>query len=62
LKINPCVVLPVISRRLPGRGAAAEVAVFEPVAVSLQGDDVSVVDEPVDHRGGSDNLFTSTTK
>lgn len=31
---------------------AAEVAVFEPVAVSFQGDDVGVVDEAVDHGGG----------
>jgi hypothetical protein len=35
-----------------GRGNAAEVAVFEPVAVSFQGDDVGVVDEAVDHCGG----------
>ena len=34
------------------RGDAAEVSVFEPVAVSFQGDDVGVVDEAVDHGGG----------
>jgi hypothetical protein len=33
------------------RGDAAEVSVFEPVAVSFQGDDVGVVDEAVDHGG-----------
>ena len=31
---------------------AAEVAVLESVAVSLEGDDLGVVDEAVDHRGG----------
>jgi hypothetical protein len=35
-----------------GRGDAAEVSVFKPVAVSFQGDDVGVVDEAVDHGGG----------
>jgi hypothetical protein len=35
------------------RGDAAEVSVFEPVAV-FQGDDVGVVDEAVDHGGGDD--------
>src|SRR3984957_21257771 len=35
-----------------GRGDAAEIAVFESVAVSFQGDDVGVVDEAVDHGGG----------
>src|SRR3984957_19972912 len=35
-----------------GRGDAAEVSVFEAVAVSFQGDDVGVVDEAVDHGGG----------
>src|SRR6266436_6287198 len=35
-----------------GRGNAAEVAVFKPVAVSFQGDDIGVVDEPIDHGGG----------
>src|SRR5580693_6073323 len=35
-----------------GRGDAAQIAVFEPVAVSFQGDDVGVVDEAVDHGGG----------
>jgi hypothetical protein len=34
-----------------GRGNAAEVSVLEPVAVSLQGDDLGVVDEVVDHGG-----------
>ena len=37
-----------------GRGGAAEVAVFESVAVALQGDDLGVVDEAVDHGGGDD--------
>ena len=37
-----------------GGGDAAEVAVFEPVAVAFEGDDFGVVDEPVDHRGGYD--------
>src|SRR6516165_8691538 len=35
-------------------GDAAEVSVFEPVGVAFEGDDVGVVDEPVDHRGGDD--------
>ena len=35
-----------------GRGDAAEVSVFEPVAVSFQCDDFGVVDEAVDHGGG----------
>jgi hypothetical protein len=35
-----------------GRGDAAEVFVFEPVAVSFECDDVGVVDEAVDHGGG----------
>ena len=35
-----------------GRWDAAQIAVFEPVAVSLQGDDVGVVHEAVDHGGG----------
>jgi uncharacterized protein YjbI with pentapeptide repeats len=33
-----------------GRGDAAEVAVLEPVGVALEGDDVGVVDQSVDHR------------
>ena len=33
---------------------AAEVAVFESVAVAFEGDDFGVVDEPVDHGGGDD--------
>ena len=37
-----------------GRGGAAEVSVFESVAVAFEGDDVGVVDEAVDHRGGDD--------
>src|SRR5438270_722423 len=37
-----------------GCGHAAEVAVFEPVAVAVQGDDLGVVDKPVDHGGGDD--------
>ena len=35
-------------------GDAAEVAVFEPVAVAFEGDDFGVVDEAVDHGGGDD--------
>jgi hypothetical protein len=31
---------------------AAEVVVLEPVGVAFEGDDVGVVDEAVDHRGG----------
>jgi hypothetical protein len=45
------VVLPVLC---VGRWCAAEVAVFEAVAVSLHGDDLGVVDEAVDHGGGDD--------
>ena len=37
-----------------GGGDAAEVSVFEPVGVALEGDDVGVVDEPVDHGCGDD--------
>jgi hypothetical protein len=37
-----------------GRGDAAEVSVLEPVGVALEGDDVGVVDEPVDHGCGDD--------
>jgi hypothetical protein len=33
---------------------AAEVAVAEPVAVAREGEDLGVVDEPVDHGGGDD--------
>jgi len=32
-------------------GDAAEVSVFESVAVSFEGEDLGVVDEAVDHRG-----------
>ena len=35
-------------------GGAGEVAVFEAVAVAFEGEDLGVVDEPVDHRGGDD--------
>ena len=55
-----CVVTAVVTRRamvvtprLGGRDAA-EVAVFEPVAVAFEGDDLGVVDEAVDHGGGDD--------
>jgi hypothetical protein len=34
---------------------AAEVAVFESVAVAFEGDDFGVVDESVDHGGGGDD-------
>ena len=37
-----------------GRGDAAEVSVAEPVGVAFEGDDLGVVDEPVDHCGGDD--------
>jgi transposase len=39
-----------------GRGGwdAAEVSVFEPIAVAFEGDDFGVVDESVDHGGGHD--------
>jgi hypothetical protein len=37
-----------------GRGDAAEVSVFEAVGVAFEGDDVGVVDEPVDHGCGDD--------
>ena len=33
---------------------AAEVSVFEAVAVAFEGDDFGVVDKPVDHGGGHD--------
>src|SRR4051812_20995438 len=39
---------------LGGCWDAAEVAVFEPVAVALERDDLGVVDQPVDHRCGDD--------
>ena len=38
-----------------GGGDAAEVSVFEAVAVPFEGDDFGVVDEPVDH-GGCDDV------
>jgi hypothetical protein len=52
LKIDP---LPVVWSLLVGGGCgrdAAEVSVFESVAVALKGEDFGVVDESVDHRGG----------
>src|SRR5450631_3542528 len=53
LKIDPCmVVFDLLVVGCGGRGDAAEVSVFEPVAVSFEGDDVGVVDEPVDHGSG----------
>jgi hypothetical protein len=33
-------------------GAGSEVAVFEAVGVAFEAEDLGVVDEPVDHRGG----------
>ena len=36
-----------------GRGDAAEVSVFESVGVAADVDDVAVLDEPVDHGGGT---------
>jgi hypothetical protein len=35
-----------------GCGDAAEVAVFEPVAVTFERDNFGVMHEPVDHGGG----------
>ena len=37
-----------------GVGGSGEVAVFEAVAVAFEREDLGVVDEPVDHRGGDD--------
>ena len=37
-----------------GGGDAAEVSVFESVAVAFEGDDFGVVDQSVDHGGGHD--------
>jgi hypothetical protein len=37
-----------------GGGDAAEVSVFESVAVAFEGDDFGVVHQPVDHCGGDD--------
>src|SRR5579863_485297 len=42
----------VFSVVVAGGGDAAQVAVLEPVAVSFEADDLRVVDEAVDHRGG----------
>ena len=42
-----------LDRRGPG-GGAAEVAVFEAVAVAFEAEDFGVVDEAVDHGGGGD--------
>src|SRR5712692_9557501 len=36
------------------RGDAAQVTVLEPVGIAFERDDLGVVDEPVDHRGGDD--------
>lgn len=33
-------------------GAGVEVFASEPVAVAFEGEDLGVVDQPVDHRGG----------
>src|SRR3954454_16524487 len=41
-------------RVVGGGGTPPEVAVWEPVAVAAEGDDLGVVDEPVDHGGGHD--------
>ena len=38
-----------------GGRRAGEVAVFEAVGVALEGEDLGVVDEPIDH-GGGDNF------
>jgi hypothetical protein len=46
--------LPVHDSSAAEGGDAAEVPVLEPVGVAFEGDDVGVVDEPVDHGGGDD--------
>ena len=37
-----------------GGGGSGEVAVFEPVGVAFEGEDLGVMDEAVDHRGRGD--------
>ncbi len=49
LNVDPCWLSWLV---LGGGGDSAEVVVLEPVGVALEGDDVGVVDEPVDHGGG----------
>src|SRR5260370_29409324 len=39
---------------LGGYRDAAQVSVFEPVGIAFEGDDLGVMHEPVDHRGGDD--------
>jgi hypothetical protein len=51
LKIDPLAVCWSVFGCVAGCGDAAEVAVFESVAVSFEGDDFGVVDT-VDHGGG----------
>jgi hypothetical protein len=41
-------------RNLGSEDGAGEVAVFEAVRVAFQREDLGVVNEPVDHRGGGD--------
>ena len=50
-KIDHLLVHRVVGR---GGGDAAEVSVFESVAVAFEGDDLGVVHKSVDHRGGDD--------
>src|SRR6266516_3830940 len=55
-----CVVTAIVTRRHSGsllalaRRHPAEVAVLEPVGIALEGDDLGMMHEPVDHRGGHD--------
>ena len=53
MKIDHLPVLGFVGR---GGGDAAEVSVFESVAVAFEGDDFGVVDEAVDHGGGDDDV------
>jgi hypothetical protein len=48
VKIDPWLVMVVVGRVF----GAAEVSVFEPVEVTVEGGDLGVVDEPIDHRSG----------
>src|SRR3954447_22676739 len=43
------------------RRGSGEVAVFEAVGVAFEGEDLGVVDEPVDHRGGGDLVAEDLT-
>jgi hypothetical protein len=46
-----------VELRSPARsvcGGSGQVAVFEAVTVALEGEDLGVVNQAVDHRGGDD--------